>query len=214
MITSTKNQTLAFIPCKNKTTPNLGIIVPHGSLFDFLSLMCWYSFAVNYEFLNPILFFVGRPHNDFRTWGHKLNCRIKFLKSFESLEQIQKRFAHVFDESYILCMYNVFLIQENKGIFENSFVSDDMIFQKNQNHSVFHRDIPSSDHNKLIPIVKFNFADADLIANSIIHNSKAGKPFLAEKKALDESANEVKLDELYRRSRELYRILMEGYYEQ
>jgi len=40
------------------------------------------------------------------------------------------------------------------------------------------------------------------------------KPFLAEKKALDESINEKKLDALYRRSREIYRFLMEGYHEQ
>lgn len=188
--------------------------MPHGALYDFFSLMCWYSFAVNHHFLNPILFFVGRPHNGFRTWGHKFNCRIRFLKSFDSLEQLDQRYGHIFDSSYILCMYNIFLIMDEPNVFERSFKNSDMIFKK-QNEDVFlDVDIPNSGHNKLIPIVKFNFADADLITNSIIHNNNAGKPFLAEKKALDESANEVKLDELYRRSRELYRTLMEGYYEQ
>jgi hypothetical protein len=189
-------------------------VLPHGPLYDFLSFMCWYSFAANYDFLKPILFFVGRPNVEFKTWATKLGGRTIFLKSFDNLKELETRFENLFEEKHLLCMYNVFCVEEDYKFFDESLVSNDMIFRKSYLKTYSNYEIEDCKHNKFVPIVRFNFGDADLIAENIIHNNVSRKPFLAEKKALDESINEKKLDALYRRSREIYRFLMEGCHEQ
>ena len=192
----------------------MGIVLPHGPVYDFLSFLCWYSFAANYDFLRPSLFFVGRPNSEFRTWATKFGSKIYFLKNFESLRELENKYSGIFDAKHIMCMYNIFCVHEDYEFFSESFVSNDMIFRKSDIKTFRKYEVEDCNHNKFVPIVRFNFGDVDLIAENIIHNSMSRKPFLAEKKALDESINEKKLDALYRRSREIYRFLMEGYHEQ
>jgi hypothetical protein len=214
LITSTKNLKLAFITGNRQKDYQLGIVVPHRPLYDFLSFLCWYSFAVNYEILNAHLFFIGRPDNHFRSWAQKFNFKITFIDKFENLTEIDRLYGNKMKKPYIFCMYNVFLIKEDKSMFEKSFYNSNIIFKTKEQSDVYPFQMNDCSHNDLIPIVKFNFADEDLILISIVNTNNAGNPFLAEKKALDESANEIRLNALYRRSREIYRLLMEGYNEQ
>lgn len=214
MTTNTKNPRLAFITNKkNVSKPNLIVIVPHTPMYDFLSFLCWYSFAKNLEFMNAALVFIGRPSNSFRTWAHKFSFKTFFVKKFNNLEDVKKKLAHHFDDSYVICMYNIFLIKEDDNIFKNNFINANIIFQKDNTAEVLNFEVPNCTHDELVPIVKFNFANEDLIASKIINNDTAENPFLAEKKAPEESVNEVRLELLYRRCRELYRTLMEGDYE-
>lgn len=206
---NTRDRKLIFSKNNIGKKYNLGIVLPHRPVYDFLSFLCWYSFAVNHEFLNTILFFIGRPNNSFRTWGNKLGCKIHFLKSFEDLEDIESKYGHEFSYPYFISMYNVFLTSEE--VFPNSFESPDLIYRKDNLPFSEKITIESCKSNELIPIVKFNFADEDLIAKSIINTNTARKPFLVEKTVVEESANEKKLDVLYRRSRDLYKMIMEDH---
>lgn len=211
---NTENHKLAFITGNRKRNkPKLIIVLPHGPLYDFLSFMCWYSFARYHEFADAALIFVGRPHNDFRTWAHKFNYPVYFMKKFHNLFVTEQIHLQHFAESYVLCMYNVFFTDENESLFEKSFINENIIFRKPKTEKIPDFDIFPVSHDELVPIVKFNFANEDLIASEIINNNTAGNPFLAEKKAPEESVNETRLELLYRRCRELYRNLMEGYYE-
>ena len=175
--------------------------------------MCWYSFAVNYDFMNAALVFLGRPHNQFRSWAQKFNFKIYFLKNFSSVYDVEKRMCSQFAEIYVLCMYNIFLIKEHDVIFRNNFTNANIISKYVSEMEKQPIVVYDSGHDELVPIVKFNFANEDLITDAMINNSTAENPFLAEKKALEESVNEIRLDALYRRCREFYRTLMEGCYE-
>lgn len=209
-----KSRKLVFFTNKEiRKKSQIAIVLPHGPLYDFLSFMCWYSVAKHHEFLDAALIFVGRPHNQFKSWAQKFNFPIYFMNKFHNLIVTEKRFKTSFDASYILCMYNVFFVQENESIFDNSFTNENIIFRKHSSEQAKQYPVFSTTHDELVPIVKFNFANEDLIASMLINNDATENPFLVERKAPEESVNEARLELLYRRCRELYRNLMEGYYE-
>ena len=160
MITSTKNLKLAFITGKKEKKYQLGIVVPHRSLYDFLSFLCWYSFAVNYEIVNAHIFFIGRPNNCFKSWAQKFNFKITFIDKFESLVEIDRLYGNKFEKPYALCMYNVFLIQENIDMFSNSFYNSNILFKTANQTDAVPMQMYDCKHYNLIPIVKFNFVIA------------------------------------------------------
>jgi len=194
--------------CNKKIKYQLGIITEHSLFGDFMSFLCWYSFATYYDFLNTVVFVVGSPSKEIKSWPYKKeNCAIKYIKSFENLCQIQNKYSHLFQENHIICFSNIFMVRDHETLPNTK--DNSIIIENNIKCTQNPVKIVDSKDFSLGNFTRFNCPDSDLFKDVMINNI-AINPFIAENGDGHETINEIKLHELYRKAERIYNNIIGG----
>jgi len=195
--------------CNKKIKYQLGIVTEHSLFGDFMSFLCWYSFATYYDFLNTVVFVIGSPTKEIKLWPYKKEkCSIKYIKNFENLSQIQQKYHYLFDEKHIICHSNILMVQEHEML--PSKKDDSIIIENNTKCNENSLKIVNSKDFSLGNFTRFNCGDSDLFKDVMINN-KAINPFIVEKNDNYETINEIRLHELYRKAERIYNNIIGGH---